>query len=103
VGATPWCRYDAAARVLTLLIHAQPGARSSAIVGEHGGALKIRIQAPAVDNKANAALVAFLADVLGVPGSSVTVRRGARGRLKSVDVRGVGPEAMAKLDVSAAG
>jgi hypothetical protein len=97
-----WFRYDAAARVLTILVHAQPGARVSAIAGEHGGALKIRIKAPAVENKANAALVAFVSDVLGVPVGSVTLVRGARGRRKSVEVRGVGPEGVAKLATSAA-
>jgi uncharacterized protein (TIGR00251 family) len=100
---TAWCRYDAAARVLTLLVHAQPGARSSRIAGEHGGALKIRIAAPAVENKANAALKAFISDVLGVPVSSVTLLRGARGRRKSVEIRGVGPDVIAKLTAPAAG
>jgi uncharacterized protein (TIGR00251 family) len=100
---TAWCRYDAAARVLTLLVHAQPGARSSGIAGEHGGALKIRIAAPAIENKANAALKAFIAEVLGVPMSSVTLLRGARGRRKSVEIRGVGPESLAKLSAPPAG
>jgi uncharacterized protein (TIGR00251 family) len=100
---TAWCRYDAAARVLTLLVHAQPGARLSGIAGEHGGALKIRIAAPAIENKANAALKAFIAEVLGVPMSSVTLLRGARGRRKSVEIRGVGPEALAKLSAPPAG
>jgi uncharacterized protein (TIGR00251 family) len=102
-SAAAWCRYDAAARVLTLLVHAQPGARVSGIAGEHGGALKIRIAAPAVENKANAALVGFISEVLGVPVSSVTLLRGARGRRKSVEIRGVGPDAVAKLIAPAAG
>lgn len=92
-----WHRYDAASRTLTLLIHAQPGARSSGIAGEHGGALKLRITAPAVENKANAAIVAFLAELLGVPASSVTIKRGSLARLKTVEVRGIDAPAVARL------
>lgn len=40
-------------------VHAQPGAKRSAIVGEHGGRLKIAIASPPVDGKANSALIAF--------------------------------------------
>jgi uncharacterized protein len=94
----PWARYDASTRTLTLLIHAQPGARASEITGEHGGALKIRIAAPAVENKANAAIVAFLAETLDVPASSVSIKRGAQGRRKTIEIRGVMPEALARLE-----
>jgi len=97
VSDPAWARYDATSRTLTLLIHAQPGARSSEIVGEHGGALKIRIAAPAVENKANAAIVAFLAQVLRVPASSVTITRGAQGRRKTIEIHNVGAEAFAQL------
>lgn len=83
-----WCRYDAAAQKLTLSLHVQPGARKSAFAGIHGDALKIRIAAPAVDNKANAALVGFLSETLGVPKSVIAVRHGATGRRKVVEITG---------------
>ena len=92
-----WARYDASTRTLTLLIHAQPGARSSNIVGEHGGALKIRIAAPAVENKANAAIVEFIARTLDVPASSVSIKRGAQGRRTTLELRGVDAQAVVRL------
>ena len=74
-----WIRFDAAARLLTLTVHVQPGAAVSAVAGLHGNALRIRVGAPAVDNKANAALVDYLHRLLGVPTSCVRLRHGARG------------------------
>lgn len=90
-----WCRHDAAARRTTLTLHVQPGARKNEIVGLHGDALKVRIAAPAADNKANAALTAFLSETLGVQRSVITIRHGATGRRKVVEITG-GPEIAAK-------
>jgi uncharacterized protein len=83
-----WCRYDAAARRLTLTLHVQPGARKSGLAGLHGGALKVKIAAPAIDNKANTALIEFLSTTLGVPKSSIAVRHGATARRKVVAISG---------------
>ena len=91
-----WLRYDAAARRLTLTLHVQPGAKRSGFSGIHGDALKIRIAAPATENKANAELVDFLAGLLGVPRSAIVIRHGATGRRKVVEITG-GPELAAKL------
>jgi uncharacterized protein len=67
------------------------------VVGE---ALKIRLQAPPVDGKANAALLAFLAETLGVPARSVAILSGETGRLKRVRVAGLTPaQAEARLSV----
>ena len=55
----------------TLTLHIQPGARKTEVVGLHGDALKIRLAAPPVDGKANAALIAFIADRLGLAKSAV--------------------------------
>jgi uncharacterized protein (TIGR00251 family) len=85
-GDLSWCRYDAAARRLTLTLHVQPGARQSEVVGLHGGALKVRIAAPAADNKANAALIEFLSETLGVQKSAIAIRHGATGRRKVVEI-----------------
>jgi hypothetical protein len=92
-----WCRYDASARRLLLTLYAQPGARKSEIVGLHGNALKVRIAARAVDNKANAALIEFLSEMLGVPRSNISITRGATGRRKVVEVIG-GPEMATRLE-----
>jgi hypothetical protein len=83
-----WLRYDDAARRLSLTLHAQPNAKRSAITGLHGDALKVRIAAPAVDNKANAALIEFLRETLEVPRSAITIRQGATGRRKIVEIAG---------------
>ncbi len=92
-----WHRYDAVTRRLTLTLHIQPGAKKNGIAGLHGDALKIRIAAPATDNKANIALIEFLAGTLGVPKSAVTIRQGATGRRKVVEITG-GQEVSAKLE-----
>ena len=70
-----------------LELHVQPGAKVSAVVGEHDGRLKLKIAAPAVDNKANAALLIWLAAQLCVPKSAVRLVRGETSRKKTVAVR----------------
>ena len=70
-------------------VRVQPRASRSEVVGAHGGALKVRLQAPPVDGAANAALVDLLAESLGVPRRAVRVVAGASCRSKTVDVDGV--------------
>jgi uncharacterized protein (TIGR00251 family) len=89
-----WIKHAPAAGRLTLTLHIQPNARKSEIAGLHGDALKIRIAAPAVDNKANAALIDFLSETLGVLKSAIAIRHGATGRRKVVEISG--GEALAK-------
>jgi uncharacterized protein len=64
------------------------------VVGERAGAIVIRVTAPPVDGKANAALCAFVAERAGVPRSRVRVVRGATGRDKVVRVEGVDAAAL---------
>jgi uncharacterized protein (TIGR00251 family) len=71
---------------LVLSIHAQPGAGKSEVSGLHGGALKIRLQARAVEGAANAALIEFLADAFSVPKRSVTLLSGETSREKRVRI-----------------
>jgi uncharacterized protein (TIGR00251 family) len=56
------------------------------VAGLHGDRLKIRIAAPALDGRANGALVALVAEALGVPKRSVRVTAGERSRDKLVTV-----------------
>jgi uncharacterized protein (TIGR00251 family) len=91
-----WCRYDTAARRLSLTLHVQPNARRSEITGFHGDALKVRIAAPAADNKANAELIEFLSKTLEVSRSAIAIRRGGTSRRKVVEITG-GPELAARL------
>ena len=92
-----WISYNAASRRLALCVHVQPNARKSEAVGLHGGALKVKIAAPAVDNKANAALIDFLSESLGIPKSAIVISRGATSRRKVVEITG-GPELTARLE-----
>ena len=66
-----------------------PGASKSDLAGKHGDAIKVRLSAPPVDGKANAALVVFLAAKLGVAKSAVRVIAGDTSRLKLVEVDGI--------------
>jgi uncharacterized protein len=80
----PWCRQDGDGWVLAIRV--QPNASVTAIAGEYGEELKIRLAAPPVDGKANEALVTFLARSLGVPKAAVRVLRGESSRSKTVRV-----------------
>ncbi len=79
-----WQRQDGDALVLTL--HVQPGASRTEVAGLHGDALKIRLAAPAVDGRANAALVRYLAGEFGVAVRNVTIERGETSRRKVVRI-----------------
>jgi hypothetical protein len=70
-------------------VRVQPRASRNAVEGEWQGALKVRLTAPPVDDKANAALCAFLAEQLNIPRSAVRILAGERSRNKRVEVRGV--------------
>lgn len=73
-------------RCATLTLHIQPGAKKTEVAGLHGDALKIRLAAPPVDGKANAALVAFVAERLDVAKSAVTLKSGQTSRRKVLEV-----------------
>jgi uncharacterized protein (TIGR00251 family) len=73
-------------------IHVQPHARRNEIVGTHGGALKIKISAPPVDDAANRAIVDFFAALLGVPKSRVSIASGLKSRDKTIFIEGITAE-----------
>lgn len=81
-----WVRYDVAADVLTLRLHVQPGARRTEAAGIHGDRLKIRLAAPPVEGKANAALRVFIADAFAVPQRNVELMAGDSSRKKTLRV-----------------
>ena len=82
-----WHRYQAGTARLTLQIHAQPNAKTTGAAGLHGDALKVRIAAPAVDDKANAMLLAWLAAALQLPRNAQKIRSGATSRRKVVEIQ----------------
>ena len=69
-----------------------PNAKRSEVAGEYGDAVKVKVGAPAVDGKANAALLEFLAEKMGVPARAVTLVAGEKSRDKLVAVDGLEPE-----------
>lgn len=79
---------DTAAGV-TITIRLQPKASKTAILGEMEGALKIAVTAPPVDGRANDACIRFLAQLLKVARSSVTIAAGASSRNKVIRIDGV--------------
>jgi len=81
----PWLR-QASDGSVTLSLHIQPGASRTEAAGLHGEALKLRLAAPPVDGKANACLIAFLADFLHVPKCRVELVAGAASRQKRVRI-----------------
>ena len=87
---TPVWRRDADDGSITLQIQAQPGAKSTTVVGVYGegsqARLKIALAAPPVDGKANAVLRAVLAEAFGVAQRNVTLLHGESGRKKLVRI-----------------
>lgn len=78
-----WYRYDEADN-LVLTLHIQPGAKNNAAAGLHGEALKIKLAAPPVEGKANAALIKYLAERFDVPLSRVVLKQGDKSRHKVI-------------------
>ena len=77
-----------AANAVRFNVHVQPRASRTEIVGEHGGALRVRLAAPPVDNAANEALVELLAKALHVPRRDIRIVAGVASRRKVVEVDG---------------
>lgn len=59
-----------------LRLRVKPGAKKTAIVGAHGGALKVAVAAPPEKGKANRAVVKLLAETLGLPATAVAITAG---------------------------
>ena len=83
----PACRRDGADLVLDVRV--QPRAATSELAGLYGERLRIRLQAPPIDGKANAALVEFVAGLFDIPRARVTIEHGLAGRDKRVRLQGV--------------
>ncbi|MFT3848937.1 MAG: DUF167 domain-containing protein [Propionivibrio sp.] len=81
---TDWLRENGGRTTLTL--HIQPGAKRTEVAGTHGDALKIRLAAPPVDGKANAALIEFVADRLGLVKTAVSLKSGQTSRRKILEI-----------------
>lgn len=80
-----WYRCDGNHKLI-LTLYIQPGAKHTESVGLHGDALKIKLSAPAVEGKANKALLKFLAERFQVPLRQVSLKQGAQSRYKIVEI-----------------
>src|SRR5437867_9408386 len=79
----------AAEPYVTISIRVQPRASRNAVVGWTGDTLNIRLTAPPVEGAANAACLAFLADLLDLPQSQLEILRGERSRTKAIRISGL--------------
>jgi uncharacterized protein (TIGR00251 family) len=77
------------AQTVVFQVRVQPRASRDEVAGEMDGALKVRLQAPAIEGRANEALIEFLSSVLKRPKAAVRISSGERSRLKRVEVTGV--------------
>ncbi len=73
---------------ITLNLHCQPGAKLTKVVGLHDGCLKISLQAPALENKANEMLLSWLSKQLRVPQKQIQLLSGQNSRIKRVEIWG---------------
>ena len=76
-------------RAARLAVSVQPGSSTEGVVGFDDGVLRVRVKAPPIEGRANAALSKLLAGILGVPPSNITIVRGARTRRKLLLAEGL--------------
>ena len=83
-----WCHANAEGVVLDLYV--QPNARVTEAVGEHDGALKIRLHAPPIDGRANEALLAGVATRLSLARRQIVLKSGQSSRRKRIQILALG-------------
>lgn len=72
---------------LLLKLYIQPNASRDEIAGMYGDRIKVRVSAPAIDNRANKKLITLMAEIFGVPKHSVTLISGEKSRNKTVSIQ----------------
>jgi uncharacterized protein len=77
------------AGAVIMLVRVQPRASKDEIAGEIGGAMKVRLRAPALEGRANEALIEFLGQLLKTPRSAVRILSGEGSRTKRIEISGV--------------
>lgn len=73
----------------TVTVRVQPGARKDQVVGYTGGVLRVKVAAPPVEGRANEALAAYVASLLGARARQVSIIKGPRARQKVLRVEGL--------------
>ncbi|MFC1736412.1 DUF167 domain-containing protein [Candidatus Hydrogenedentota bacterium] len=74
---------------VAIAVRVAPRARTSEVTGVEDGAVKMKLNAPPVEGKANKALIAFMAELFGVRKSAVRIARGDKSRHKLVKIAGI--------------
>ena len=78
--------YTQAHDIITLKTYIQPGAKHNAIMGLHNDALKIRLTTPAIEGRANSALLKYIAELFEVSRANITLKRGDTSRYKTIEI-----------------
>lgn len=86
-----------------LNVRVQPRASRTEFAGLHGERLRVRLNAPPVDGRANAALVEFIAEAFAVPRARVSIEHGLSSRDKRVRIQGPAPLPLALASIVGAG
>lgn len=86
---------------VSFAVRLQPKAKKTAIIGELQGVLKLAVMAPPIEGRANEACVRYVAELLNVARSSVTIAAGASSRNKVIRIEGLTAEQVrSRLKVS---
>ena len=75
-----------------LKVRVTPNARNNMVVSWTEDEIRLKIKAPAVEGKANAALIEYLSELTDVPRSKIELKAGAKSRLKIVEIDGPTPD-----------
>ena len=78
--------------LIRLKVRVIPNARKNEIAACTGDEIRLKIKAPAVEGKANAALIEFLAELTGVPRSKIEIKAGEKARLKVIELEASSPD-----------
>jgi uncharacterized protein len=74
-----------------LKVRVTPGAKKDCVLGEVGNEIRVKLRAPALEGKANAALIEFLSRLLDHPRPSIQIKTGLTSRVKLVRIEGLDP------------
>ncbi len=78
--------YIQANGIITLKTYVQPGAKHNQITGLHNDVLKIRLTTPAIEGRANAALLKYIAELFDVSHANITLKQGDTSRYKTIEI-----------------
>jgi uncharacterized protein len=75
-----------------LKVRVTPNARKNAVVSWTDDELRLKVKAPAIDGKANAALIEYLSELTGAPRSKIQLKAGEKARIKNIEIDGLAPD-----------